>query len=109
MQKINADELIYANQIWKAKQLLQGRLSSSDFDAKLLRQYGELLLLMNDKMEAGRYLYFSGFREEKYEDAIRIFVSKYNKKSPNKILFAMPRMVRRNPQLMPILCSEYFM
>jgi hypothetical protein len=66
------DQAIADRKLWRAKEILQGRLASPKFDPDLLRRYGEVLLAMDDKIEAGRHLFCSGFRAPEYTVAMRL-------------------------------------
>ena len=83
---------ISADEHWKAKELLQGRLrSSSRFDCDLYESYGYLLLNMHDTLEAGKYLFLSGARESNYQPAIDMYLSKYSKKDIQHLFHTFPK------------------
>ena len=52
------------NQLWRAKEILQGTIASSGYDPFLFEQYGLILFQMGDLMEAGKYLFLSGQTRE---------------------------------------------
>lgn len=100
------DREIGSGRLWRAKEILQGRLSGPDFDDALLERYGLVLLLMGDTLEAGRYLFASGVRKPEYAEAIGLFRSRHQAESPGKLLALMPAMVRRRRELLERLISE---
>ncbi len=98
MRHERADSFIKSGEFWKAKKILQGRLSQKiTFDPDLLEQYGEVLLGMGDLVEAGRYLFASGVRKPSYSDAIDIFLSQKSGSSPEQLWSMMPSMLRAHP------------
>ncbi len=102
------DEAIRDGRLWRAKEILQGRLSSPDFDRELLFRYGEVLLLMGDHVEAGRILFCAGAREPAHQEVIRLFLSKQPRTEPESFLATMPAMVRRQRHLATYLASAEF-
>lgn len=82
---------ISADEHWKAKELLQGRLSGSPFDCDLYESYGYVLLNMHDTLEAGKYLFLSGARESNYQPAIDMYLSKYSKKDIQHLFHTFPK------------------
>jgi hypothetical protein len=90
-----ADAEIAAGRVWRAKELLRGNLSSRAEPA-LLERYGRLLDQLGDRVEAGRYLFFSGARQPEYEQPIGLFLERHVKKSTRGALIALiPAAVRR--------------
>lgn len=79
--------------LWRAKEILQGSLPSANYNVKLFEKLGVVLLQMGDLPEAGKFLFLSGVREPKYEEAIGIFLRKYGKK-PHNFLQSLPRTAR---------------
>lgn len=101
-----ADREIGNGRLWRAKEILQGRLSGADFDDALLERYGRVLLLMGDTLEAGRYLFASGVRKPEYAEAIGLFRSRHQAESSGELLASMPAMVRRRRELLERLVGE---
>lgn len=102
------DQAIAERKLWRAKEILQGRLTSHAFDPIVLRRYGEVLLAMDDKIEAGRYLFCSGFRAPEYSEAIGLFLSRNRRDNPHRFLSGFPLMVRRQSHLAKIIASPEF-
>lgn len=102
------DQAIADKKLWRAKEILQGRLASPKFDPDLLRRYGEVLLAMDDKIEAGRHLFCSGFRAPEYSEAIELFLSRNRRDKPHRFLSALPSMVCRQSHLAEFIASPEF-
>jgi hypothetical protein len=102
------DQAIADRKLWRAKEILQGRLASPKFDPDLLRRYGEVLLAMDDKIEAGRHLFCSGFRAPEYSEAIELFLSRNRRDKPHRFLSACPSMVSRQSHLAEFIASPEF-
>lgn len=102
------DQAIADGKLWKAKEVLQGRLASPEFDPDVLRRYGEVLLAMGDMIEAGRMLFGSGVRRPEYSEAIELFLSRNRRDVPTRFLAALPLMVRRQDQLAGFIASPEF-
>ena len=52
------DRAIAEGKLWRAKEILEGRLGTPNFDRELLLRYGKVLLAMGDLIVAGRVLFF---------------------------------------------------
>lgn len=102
------DQAIADGKLWRAKEILQGRLASQYFDTELLRRYGEVLLAMGDLIEAGRMLFCSGARNPEFAEAIGLFLSRNDRSDPRRFLNALPLMLRRQSQLIGFVVSEEF-
>ena len=89
----NVDHEVAAGRLWRAKEILQGRLPSAGYDAGLYERYGILLLQLGDMKEAGKYLFLSGSRKPAYEQAIGIFIGRHAK-SVNTLYGSFPAAVR---------------
>ena len=68
-----------AGRLWRAKEILQGRLRSAGYDTELYERYGKLLLQLGDHCEAGKYLFLSGSHESAYEDSIGTYLHRHGK------------------------------
>lgn len=99
---------VEAGRFWRAKEMLQGRLASPEFDLELLRRYGEVLLAMRDLIEAGRMFFCAGVRDERYIESINIFLSKSLTKDAVSFLSTLPLMVRRQRHLADFIASKEF-
>lgn len=90
MSVIDKAERELANgNLWRAKEILQGSLPSAGYNIEIFEKLGIVLLQMGDLPEAGRFLFLSGVRKQKYEEAISIFLQKYGKK-PDNLLQKFP-------------------
>ena len=84
--------------IWKAKEILQGRLAGSTYDTELYEEYGKVPLAMHDDMEAGKYLFLSGVRQPNYEKAIYFYLNRYAGKTTGDLFHTFPH----SAQIFPI-------
>ncbi len=91
------DDAILAGKLWRAKEIMQGRLGSSGYSPALYEKYGQVLLLMGDLIEAGKYLFISGQRESGYSVAIELFLARNAKQGWARLKSAFPRRVRNLP------------
>jgi hypothetical protein len=82
-------------QLWRAKEILAGRIGSADFSPELCEQFGKLLLQMGDDLQAGKYLFLSGVRLTEYESAIRLYVRRYSRAGWQSLLGSFPAAARR--------------
>ena len=88
------DDYIAKGDFWRAKESLQGRLSSSKYDAVLFEKYGKVLLEMKDILEAGKYLFLSGSRKPEYENSIQIYLNRFSRKSAIHLYHTFPKAVQ---------------
>jgi len=95
IQDQELQQLIDAGEHWKAKEKLQGRMSVPGYDSTLLEEYGNVLLTMNDKLEAGKYLFLSGARKQYYSEFIELYLQRYSGKSTDHIFHTFPKKVQR--------------
>lgn len=89
----NVDHEVAAGRLWRAKEILQGRLPSAGYDTCLYERYGSILLQLGDMKEAGKYLFLSGSRKPAYEQAIGIFIGRHAN-SINTLYGSFPAAVR---------------
>jgi hypothetical protein len=80
--------------LWRAKEILRGRIGSLPFSPDLYEQYGAVLLDMEDLLQAGKYLFLSGRRRPEYETSIDLFLSRYGKKSGKALADSFPSSVK---------------
>ena len=85
------EDAIRKNEHWRAKERLQGRLSQNIYDPELFESYGFVLLAMNDTVEAGKYLFLSGARDQSYLPAIDAYLSRYSGKGMQHISHTFPK------------------
>jgi hypothetical protein len=91
------EDAIRANEHWRAKERLQGRLSQNIYDPELFESYGFVLLAMNDTVEAGKYLFLSGARDQSYLPAIDAYLSRYSGKGMQHIAHTFPKAAQSAP------------
>ena len=84
-----------AGQLWRAKEILAGRIGSGPFDAATYEEYGTLLLRMGDDLQAGRYLFLCGQRRPEYQAAIDLFVSRFGRAGWRSLVAAFPAAAKR--------------
>jgi hypothetical protein len=56
----NVDDALGRGALWRAKEILRGRVASSQYDPVLFERYGAVLLEAADLFEAGKFLFLSG-------------------------------------------------
>lgn len=83
--------------LWKAKEILQGRLAGTTYDRELYEEYGKVLLAMHDDMEAGKYLFLSGVRHPSYEKAIYLYLNRYGGKTTGALFHTFPHSAQISP------------
>lgn len=88
------DRELAAGRIWRAKEILQGRLRSAGYDAALYERYGFVLFQLGYMVEAGKYLFLSGVRKPEYREPIGIYIERHGK-SLNSLRDTFPACVRR--------------
>lgn len=89
-----ADREIAAGRLWRAKEILQGRLRSAGYDVVLYERYGVVLYQLGDLVEAGKYLFLSGSRKPEYRESIGIYIHRHGK-SLRSLRDTFPTCVRR--------------
>jgi hypothetical protein len=83
------DEEISSGRVWRAKEMLDGYVRSAAFDPVIYERYGQILLLMQDKLNAGRFLFLSGVSRKEYEEPIALFMARYARQ-PQQLYAALP-------------------
>lgn len=91
------EDAIRENEHWRAKERLQGRLSQNIYDPELFESYGFVLMAMNDTVEAGKYLFLSGVRDQSYLPAIDAYLSRYSGKGMQHIAHTFPKAAQSAP------------
>ncbi|MDP2601186.1 MAG: hypothetical protein Q8S00_01125 [Deltaproteobacteria bacterium] len=91
----NVDAALQRGELWRAKEILRGRVGRSEYDSLLFEKYGVILLRTADLYEAGKFLFLSGVRNEEYAQPIQLFVDRHRRRQPNRIWYAFPRHVQR--------------
>lgn len=82
--------------LWRAKEILQGRIGSGPYDPLLYEQYGAVLLEMRDLREAGKYLFLGGNWRPEYQQAIALFLGRH--RSGRSLLGTFPARAREIPR-----------
>jgi hypothetical protein len=93
-----SDKLAHAlrdGQLWRAKEILSGRIASGPFSPDTYEQFGVLLLRMGDDLQAGKYLFLSGERLPEYKPPIDLFLRRYSRAGWQSLLSAFPSAARR--------------
>ena len=88
-------EAVSSGQLWRAKEILAGRIGSGPFDPESCEQLGRVLLQMGDDLDAGRFLFLSGQRHAEYEPAIQLFLRRYSRAGWQSLVAAFPAAARR--------------
>lgn len=94
-KKAAVAQAIESGQLWRAKEILSGRVGGSPFNAELYEEFGALLLRMGDDVQAGRFLFLSGKRRPEYQPAIDLFLRKHVRRG--ELFASFPAQVRRRP------------
>jgi hypothetical protein len=108
MRSDRVDQALAEGKLWRAKEILEGQLSTPDFDRELLLKYGRVLLAMGDLLAAGRVLFFSGYRDAEFQEAIELFLSRHPRSNRNRFAGSIPSMIRRQAHLAEYVASEEF-
>ncbi len=95
VQQDAAATALEEGRLWRAKEILSGRIGACEYDPILFEQYGLVLLRMGDLIEAGRFLLLSGVRRPEYDEAIALFLRKNAHAGYRSLLGTFPRSVRR--------------
>ena len=92
-----AENELHAGRLWRAKEILRGAIAAGHANSLVLERYGQLLDALGDRVDAGRYLFASGLREARYAEAIKLFLDRHARATPDQFAQLMPRSVRRTP------------
>ena len=89
---------IAAGRAWRAKEMLQGAISSKSYvlEPDLLEAYGALLDSLGDRFEAGKYLFLSGKRSLQYEEAISLYLQRTRRTHVNDMIAGFPAALRHH-------------
>ncbi len=88
------ENAICKDEVWRAKEILRGNIGNSGFSPRLYERYGELLLKLGERYEAGKYLFLSGERNQEYEGAISLFLNRHSRAPSTDIVRQFPRGAR---------------
>lgn len=108
MRLETVNQAISEKKLWRAKEILQGHLRNPEVNLEMLQKYGEVLLEMNDLIEAGRMLFCAGARGERFSEAIEIFLSRNSRREPQRFLATLPSAIRRQRHLADFIASADF-
>lgn len=89
------EEEIARGRLWRAKEIVQGRLRDARYDAGMFRRYGEVLAAMHDEDEAGRYFLLAGVTEGEAGRLARAFLARRARTDIAPLWGAMPTAARR--------------
>lgn len=89
------ERAIQQGDLWRAKEILRGRVGNTGYDPELFEKYGVLLLRTGDAYEAGKFLFLSGVRNTEYAQALQVFVGRYKQRKPDRLLHAIPKHIRK--------------
>lgn len=90
----NVNEAFERGDLWRAKEILQSRISGGSYDSSIFECYGILLLFMQDELEAGKYLFLSGHRFEEYDASINLYLNRHTRAHVNILFSTFPASVR---------------
>lgn len=93
MPSRGADRLeaaLNAGQLWRAKEILTGRLGGTRFSAATCEELGKILLRMGDDLEAGKFLFLSGVRNADYDLPIALYLRRHSKAGWRHLLASFP-------------------
>ncbi len=79
----------------RAREVIDGHLANSGYNTEILEQYGNILLLMGDKVNAGKYLFLSDKRNDYYSESINLFLKRYGKNGYKNLLHSFPKYIKR--------------
>jgi hypothetical protein len=88
------EQALGRGEVWRAKEMLRGNIGSRGYSPRLYERYGRLLLELDEKYEAGKYLFLSAQRCAEYEDAISRCLARARKCSPRAIISSLPKGAR---------------
>jgi Family of unknown function (DUF6584) len=88
------DDAVAEGKLWRAREILEGNLGQLGYDIDLYERLGQVLLQMGEPMQAGRFLFLSGRRGRRYEEAINIYLDRYTRKAPGNLLGTFPNAAR---------------
>ncbi len=64
--------------VWRAKDFLRQKIRHSEYDETLFSAYADVLSMMHDDLEAGKYYFLSGLRSANQKKKIEIFFERHN-------------------------------
>lgn len=92
---VRANKEIQSKRLWRAKEILGSSISTYEYSPELLYAFANVLLLMGDTPEAGKYFLLSVDTPTEAElDAIKIFLSRSENLSYVQLLQKFPPKAR---------------
>ncbi|MFY0614653.1 MAG: hypothetical protein JXQ99_24190 [Hyphomicrobiaceae bacterium] len=95
---LRVEEALSSGRLWRAKEILQGRLADARYDVELFEAYGNVLRKMGDLRLAGKFLFLSGVRSAEADPCIEIFKAHDCKGPFSSFWKNMPRAVQNSPR-----------
>ncbi|MGI9410475.1 MAG: DUF6584 family protein [Hyphomicrobiaceae bacterium] len=92
------EEALSSGQLWRAKEILQGRLADAGYNCALFLEYGSVLRQMGDLRIAGKYLFLSGDRSPESNECITIFTDRDCKGPFSNFWKTMPTAAQNAPK-----------
>ncbi|MGH1419871.1 MAG: hypothetical protein ACRBCJ_13515 [Hyphomicrobiaceae bacterium] len=89
-------ETISSGRLWRAKEILQGRLANTKYDPELFHLYGDVLKQMGDLRLAGRFFFLSGHDDVKNNDCVSIFKDRDCRGTFSDFWGTMPKSVQNS-------------
>lgn len=102
-----AQQAVTAGELWRAKEILQGRIGAQGFDVAVYEAYGDLLRGMGDTLEAGKYLFLSGVRTPHYKEAIELFLTRHARTDIRQLHRSFPNGMRATAwEILPVVVRD---
>jgi hypothetical protein len=95
LQRASAAET--SGDLWRAKEIVQGRISSHGFDVEVYAKMGDILVTMGDKLEAGKFFFLAGQQGGAHADSIRLYLDRYSRVSASAFRATFPSRFRSLP------------
>jgi hypothetical protein len=86
----HVQQALREGKLWRAKEILRGRIGSLPYSPELYEQYGVVLLAMDDLLQAGKYLFLSGARRSEYETAIDVYLTRHGARGGTALASSFP-------------------
>jgi hypothetical protein len=83
-----------AGELWRAREILSGRIGFGRYDPATYEQLGQVLLRMGDDLQAGKYLFLSGVRKPDYAASIALYLRRHKSGGWQSLLGTFPASAR---------------
>jgi hypothetical protein len=90
----NVARALAVGEVWRAKETLRGAIGHSPYDPGLYAEYGELLLRLAERAEAGKYLFLAGSDSSDHADAIALYLHRHGRNGWRSLVASWPRRAR---------------